>query len=146
MLSLEHEAACFLPCIYIICSLETTWGPQVSILPSRRNQRLTGESLFWLRQSKAAISVVSYLASEAFLCLLSLFASPDAYLCRLYPFFSLCLAMVAQIRTSFWTEGGHMLWPALWIDMYLLRDDCSWLASSNLLDLWLQPFLICSSQ
>lgn len=60
-------------------------------------------------QSKAAISVVSYLASEAFLCLLSLFASPDAYLCRLYPFFSLCLAMVAQIRSSFWTEGGHMV-------------------------------------
>ena len=130
--------------MYVTCRLKATWGPQCPFqLEDIRD--LQGN----LRQRQESSHQCSLLlclwGHSAFSLSLSLFTSLNAYLLDLIFSSSQCLAMLAQIKSLVWTDS-HMLQPSLWIDKYLLRDDCSQLVFSTFLDLWLHPFLICSCQ
>ena len=128
-----------------VCYLQAEGNlrPTMSI-PARRRQRPAGESPTEAGEQSSVQSLTLPLRPLCFLSL-SLFTSLNAYLLDLIFSSSQCLAMLAQIKSLVWTDS-HMLQPSLWINKYLLRDDCSQLVFSTFLDLWLHPFLICSCQ
>lgn len=98
--SLDQEAARFLPCMYITCSLEATWCPQVSF--PARNVRDLQEYFFsdWGGGEQPSALSLTWPPKPFCACSLVLLAPLMLTCSDLILSYSLCLAMVVWVTSS----------------------------------------------